>query len=346
MSELPPGLAKRRTAVAAAAAAAQPPPRSQPAPSPSPTPTLPPKTSSALAKRDASPIRETGAAGGKKIERAKATKKGELFGIWSVRRKRYISDFRPVSNAQYSLFTMSMRYLPQMFGFQLPADPSRPKDWPAEVLELRDTFNDKVVSSLDLIKRHNLRSDPDWELASRKRKQAGTDDAPVQDSSSDDDEDAAEEDPQRAEDTLEQFAAKLRVPTARLTSEDGQWQLLFRIIARPPVPGEDTSTLPPDAKSIQLEKVNVRLARVSKSKLKKEKQALDWEVKKLSDSTKIASSIFYKQVEALANQPRQRRNRFSEAEWQYHLNLGNPDAEDEDDDDEDDGEEEEDEDEE
>lgn len=339
MSELPPGLAKRRIA-----AAAQPPAKPQPAPSPSPAPA--PKLP-APAKRDASPSRDSGPAGGKKIERAKATKKDELFGIWSVRRKRYISDFRPISSAQYSLFTMSMRYLPQMFGFQLPADPGKPKEWPAEVLELRDTFNDKVVSSLDLIKRHNLRSDPDWELATKKRKKSGPEDAPVQDSSSDeDDEDAAEEDPHRAEDTLEQFAAKLRVPTARLTSEDGQWQLLFRIIARPPVPGEDASALPPDAKSIQLEKVNVKLARVSKNKLKKEKQALDWEVKKLSESTKIASSVFYKQVEALANRPRQRRNRFSEAEWQYQLNLGNPDAEDEDEDDEDDGEEEEEEDEE
>lgn len=300
MSELPPGLAKIRAKV-------------KPSAAPSPNPPTKPE---APRNRDASPVRQAEADPRANIadpERWTLDEEAQNGAVWSVRLGKFISNPQPITVGEAISFDM-VRYFPFMRGFVK----LKPQTAALEVLEIRDAKTSECLASLDL-SRYNSRVDIAWQRLSKKKKNNTThpdqDVGDIEEKGSDSEDEIEEEDARRAEDTLEQFEAKLRKKTARMSSEDKQWTLAFTICDDPRGNGR---------RAIKLSEVSVKFRKFSKKKAKKEQKVLDWEMRKLKQSTNIPSSVFYKQVQALGSQPRTRRSRFTEEQRQFYLDLHNP----------------------
>lgn len=179
----------------------------------------------------------------------------------------------------------------------------------------------KPLSVIDL-QHFNLRSDLKWKFISRKKRSAGEEttnpDQGVKVDQSDDD--SEEENPTRAEDTLEQFAAKLKRPTAILKPEDLPWTAEFQVVPSPRGTGK---------KMIQLLRIKFTLKKVNKKKEKAKQKILEWEVRKLDKHSRIPSSVFYRDVTALAGQKRQSKPRFTPEQRKYYLDLHDTNGKDE-----------------
>lgn len=288
MGDLPPGLAAFRAKAKANAAVST-------VPQPNPEPVQPSRS------RDASPVRPEPVAPVVDPSKWQLDDTEEQYGaIWSSRLKRYLSEPVKLKVGESIQFELT-RFFPHIRGFvTLKAATAE-----QEALELRDVKTNECISKLDMA-RYNSRVDIAWRII-RKKKNLGNDDETTPDQGVNDveengDDGEEDEDARRGEDTLEQFYEHLKSKDAYMNSEDKIWRTHFIVDNDPRGNGR---------KALRMDTVQIKLRKYSKKKAKKEQEALDWEVRKLKQATNIPSSLFYKQVQALAGQPRTRRSRFA-----------------------------------
>lgn len=321
MTDLPPGLAARRAKVNASVVSAS-----------SSHPDQDLKSERRSHSRDASPERAIPPAPtGPPVDPEQwQLQEGTEYGaIWSTRLGKFVStEALPIVHKKPMKFTL-VQFYPRVLGF-LKVKPKNVSKI-VEVLELRDprlpeAEIDKegypipptptVHSVLDL-SRSNLRSDPKWRHKKNKKQSASPDQGVQNDGSESDKE---EEDARREEDSLEQFAGKLRSSHAEMKTEGKEWTVKLEVNDHP---------INSSKKAISIVSVSITLHPYDKKKEKKQQKALEWETRKLQKATAIPSSIFYRQVKELEGRPRTRRSRFTEAEQAFYLKLHDAASDDE-----------------
>lgn len=322
MTDLPPGLAARRAKVNASVTATQ-----------SSHPDQGLNYDRHSRSRDASPERAIPPAPtGPSVDPEQwQLQEGTEYGaIWSTRLGKFVStEALPIVHKKPMKFTLAQFY-PRVLGF-LKVKPKNVSKI-VEILELRDprlpqaTETDKegyeippapIVHSVLDLSRNNLRSDPKWRRKKNKKHSTSPDQGVQYDGSESDHE---EEDARREEDTLEQFAGKLRSSHAEMKTEGKEWTVKLEVSDHP---------INASKKAIAIVSVSIALHPYDKKKEKKQQKALEWETRKLQKATAISSSIFYRQVKELEGRSRTRRSRFTEAERAFYLKLHDAASDDE-----------------